>query len=424
MSLHEEYLARGIDSWLAVGEGAGAPGTVAIPNDARRSGWARMLLRTAEPLRSGRRLSAAGLAYRGLRVAAEPVRFTRVFAGHDDFAFPGTAALLTQIVPEADILHLHNLHGYYFDLRELPRLSRAVPTVLTMHDAWLLTGHCAHPFDCTRWQTGCGSCPYPDTYPPMARDASAENWREKRDIFARSRMHLAVPSQWLMGMVEASGLLGEHADAQVIPNGVDTRVFRRAGKAAARAELGLDPDREIILIAAGALKASVFKDFGTLVEALPAVAAGREGRVQLVALGDPNASVAVAGVEITALPFERDPARVARYYQAADLYVHPARAENLPLAVMEAMACATPVVSSRVGGIPEIVEDGVTGTLVDVGDSAGLSAAVLDLLRDAEKRAAFSAAGVARVEERFTLERQVDAYLGWYAELLGATPGS
>jgi glycosyltransferase involved in cell wall biosynthesis len=421
MSLHEEYLARGIDSWLAVGAGEGTPGTLLIPNDARRTAWARTLLPSAARLNVGAppRRSPRGLANRALRIAAEPGRFVRVFFGHEDFDFPGTAALLRELVADADVLHLHNLHGYYFDLRELPRLSNAVPTILTMHDAWLLTGHCAHPFDCQRWKTGCGECPYPGTYPPMARDASADNWLAKRELLKRSQLHLAVPSHWLMDMVEQSGLLGESADARVVPNGIDTRLFRPGDKAEARASLGLPQGKEIILFAANALRDNPYKDFQSLMGALPIVARARGERLQLVALGGISEGAHLPGVEILALPFESDPARVAEYFRAADLYIHPSRADNLPLAVMEAMACGTPVVASRVGGIPEIVEDGVTGTLVDVGAVDEMANAIITLLEDEPRRRAFAEAGVARVGERFSFERQVDAYLDWYVELLG-----
>ena len=73
-----------------------------------------------------------------------------------------------------DVLHLHNLHGGYFDLRVLPELSAHQPTVVTMHDEWLYTGHCAYTLDSERWLEGCGSCPHLDSYPAARRRDGGE----------------------------------------------------------------------------------------------------------------------------------------------------------------------------------------------------------------------------------------------------------
>ena len=102
--------------------------------------------------------------------------------GHEDFDFPGTWSLLSLSKRPPDIIHCHNLHGFYFDLNTLAWLSGHVPVIVTLHDAWLLSGHCAHSFDCTRWQTGCGNCPDLSIYPSVLRDGTAFNWQRKAGI--------------------------------------------------------------------------------------------------------------------------------------------------------------------------------------------------------------------------------------------------
>jgi glycosyltransferase involved in cell wall biosynthesis len=417
LDLHREYLARGIDSWIAVGHARSEdPRTLHIDNRAARSAWTRALSPAAGG--AGRR-SAAPRPASPLTVArlvmSDPRRYRRILPGLEDYDFPATASLLALPPRAPGVLHLHNLHGYYFDLRTLPALTRAVPAVLTLHDAWLLTGHCAHPFDCPRWRTGCGDCPDLSMYVPIRRDASAENWRAKRDILGRSRLCLVTPSEWLMRMVREAGLAEDHP-TRVIPNGVDVSVFRPGSCRDARESLGLPADREILLVVANALMRNPFKDVETLVAALLAVAGFRERRPLLLAVGA-EAPLDVEGIETMAVPFVEDPARVAAYYQAADVYVHPALAENLPLTVIEAMACGTPVVASDVGGVGELVVDGVTGLLVPCRDSEALASAITELLDDGDRREAFGRAAAQRVLEHFTLEKQADAYLGLYAVL-------
>src|SRR5262249_33071397 len=145
---------------------------------ARASGWLRQL-------------------ERGWRTPLDAV------LGLEDFNYPATRALFRTPPDRPDIIHCHNLHGSYFDLQLLPPLSQAFPVVLTLHDAWLLSGHCALSFDCNRWQTGCGECPDLSIYPAIKRDSTAYNWRRKRDILARSRLYVATPSRWLMDRVKS-----------------------------------------------------------------------------------------------------------------------------------------------------------------------------------------------------------------------------
>ncbi len=157
--------------------------------------------------------------------------------------------------------------------------------------------------------------------------------------------------------------------------------------------------RSGLVFAAQGGPSNQFKDFVTLQAALEHL----DRRVELVALGDPPVT----------------PDEVADRLRAAELYVHPSRADTFPSGVLEALSCGTPVVASRVGGIPEQVSD-KTGVLVEPGDAAALAAAIESLLADPARRERMSAAAVADARARFSLDRQVDAYLALYEELAAA----
>ncbi len=433
LSLHRAYRERGVDALLAVGSrNAEEPGTFEVPRDAGRSAWARTLLARAWRLeeQSARPGDARGLASRALRVAAEPARWARVARGHEDFDFPWTGGLLELAPPRPDVLHLHNLHGGYFDIRALPALTAETPAVLTLHDTWLLTGHCAQPFECGRWREGCGGCPDLGRYVPIRRDASVENREVKRRALLGSRLGLAAPSAWLLSMAEESGLLGEGREGRVIPNGIDPAVFAPGERAAAREALGLPQDRRVVLVAAKGVRANLYKGFATLLDALERLPDEAAADLLVVALGDEGAQGGGPGairahgsaggdgrVEVRGVPFAGDPERVADYHRAADVFVHPSLADTFPLAPVEAMACGTPVLASDAGGLPEVVEHDVSGLVVPAGDAPALAEALERVLGDAELRERLSSAGVRRVAERFTLGRQADAYLAWYAQL-------
>jgi len=109
--------------------------------------------------------------------------------------------------------------------------------------------------------------------------------------------------------------------------------------------------------------------------------------------------------------------RLVEFYRDADVLINPSFSESFGRSLIEAMACGVPVVASRVGGMPEIVEDRRTGLLVESGDVEGLARAIEELLGDASRRRAMGAAGSRRVAERYSWARIADDLLVCYREL-------
>jgi glycosyltransferase involved in cell wall biosynthesis len=197
--------------------------------------------------RSVRTVFRSALALTGGRGATrlfpffEALAFPRVswdlWRGHEDYTQPGSRQLLALAPEPPDAVLLHNLHARwnrregFFDLEFLPDLSRQVPVILFPQDPWLATGHCAHPITCPRWRIGCGKCPDLKIYPSIRRDATAWNFRRKRNIYSRSRLYLAAPSQWLLTMFEEASI--PLAGKRVIRNSVDTTLFKPGGRRAA-----------------------------------------------------------------------------------------------------------------------------------------------------------------------------------------------
>jgi glycosyltransferase involved in cell wall biosynthesis len=349
--------------------------------------------------------------------AGEPLRTARVLRGEEDFDFPGTWELVRRLAASPpDVIHAHNLHGGYFDLRALPELSRIAPLVLTLHDMWLMTGHVAHSFDCERWRTGCGDCPYLGAYEAVPRDRSAWNWRRKRALYERSRLHVATPSEWLHERVGDSMLTAGLAESRVIPNGVDLERFSPGSQDEARRQVGLPEDARVLMFAANSTKSNEFKDFATLEGALESV-----GKVIAVSVGEAGETRQVGSAELRMIEPQMD---LPPWYRAADLYVHPARADTFPTTVLEAHACGLPVVASDVGGIPEQVVEGETGHLVPVGDAQAMADAIRGLLADEPRRRSFAFAARRRAEQHFDARRMVDAYLEWYESLSSSSAES
>jgi glycosyltransferase involved in cell wall biosynthesis len=102
-----------------------------------------------------------------------------------------------------------------------------------------------------------------------------------------------------------------------------------------------------------------------------------------------------------------------------DLFVMSSVTEGLGTSLLDAMACSRPIIATRAGGIPEVVEDGVTGVLVSPRDHKAMADAIVTLVEDRSRRAAMGDAGLDRVNARFTVERMVAGTAAVYARVAG-----
>ena len=198
-----------------------------------------------------------------------------------------------------------------------------------------------------------------------------------------------------------------------IPNGIDGEAFtENQDRALAKRRLGLDPSRVVVGLAVARFTPQKGLDvlldaFETVVAAHPeaclAIAGDADGRAEM------ETSVRARGLG-EAVRFLGRRSDMVNVLAAFDLYALSSRWEGLPMAVLEAMAAALPVVATRVGGVPTAVRHGVTGLLVPAEDPSSLARALGLLLGAPGLRAAFGEAGRRRYHERFTAAAMTRAY--------------
>jgi glycosyltransferase involved in cell wall biosynthesis len=411
--LHRAYREAGHQSWMAVrNKDVDDVDIQPIPN-VQRNLW---------NVRNDVKDSFIWKIFAGL---GNPARSVHRFMGWENFDFPATALIPNMFTGKPDIIHLHNLHPDYFDLREISRFSSQFPVVITLHDAWLLSGHCAHSLDCMRWKTGCGKCPYLGVYPAVKRDATHHNWERKKKIYEKSRIYIAAPSRWIANLAEQSILNSAIKEMRVIHNGVDQSTFNRQGRKEAREKQSIPDDAFVLAFVSPPKESNPYKDFDTIWKAIREISVYRFDRpVYFLILGTPQSSSFQEErysdqIYIRKIPYLSESTALANYFKAADIYLQASRADTFPTVVLEALSCGTPVIATSVGGIPEQIKDGETGFLVSKADAPGMAQAIIRLLGDDEQRKKMSIQASIDARERFDAQKMVDEYLRWYDEIKG-----
>jgi glycosyltransferase involved in cell wall biosynthesis len=341
--------------------------------------------------------------------ATRPAGFEPFHTERSRFAWELGGAL-----PEADAVHLHWISEFVDYAALLPRLACTGPLVWTLHDMHALTGGCHYDHGCNRYRERCGQCPQLGS--GSERDLSRTVWERKQRIFARipaESLHIVAPSRWLGDLAAASPLLARFQHS-VIPYGLDTNTFRPSDQRAARARLGLPIEGRLILFVAHSSDIRR-KGFDLLRGALAGLVGQPDTRLLTVGEGAPDDALPLPEIRLGRI---EDDAELALVYAAADLFVIPSREDNLPNTVLESLACGTPVAGFAVGGIPEMVREGLTGALAAPEDVRGLTGAITRLLADDDQRRRMSLACRAVAEEEYPLHAQAERYRRLYAGLL------
>lgn len=337
--------------------------------------------------------------------------------GSDQCSAPGSSHLSSFLGRVPDIIHLHAMQGRFFDLRSLPSLSRQSTIFLTLHDMWMFTGGCHHSLGCHGFQSECGNCPMLKRISPLGVDRTKHNLKMKEKVYENTKIRIAAPSQWLLDLALKSVIAQSiecEQDAKVIANGVNVDMFCPGDQENARQTTGLAADAIVLLHVARGIRGHPFKDYQTLRKAMVILGSRLKQPVRLLILGDTVPDERFGCARISGIEFTQDPEKIVALYQAADIYVHPARAENLPISIAEAMACGLPVVATKAGGIPEMIDDGVSGVLVEPEMPADLAMAIESLICDPQSRCALGKASRAKACVCFNIQTQNAKYIDWY----------
>lgn len=310
---------------------------------------------------------------------------------------------------DPELVHLNWIVGFMN-----PKTIRTIdcPIVWTFHDMWPFTGGCHYSGDCTNYEDECGSCPIFSG--DRERDLSRWVWNRKRDAWADFSPTIVTPSTWLADCARSSSLFND-ARIEVIPYGIDTEIFRPVETGVARNELGLPEDANLLLFGSG--YTTPRKGLHHLVKAVDILKErGWTDNLHIAIFGSIDSN------DVPDLPFEThvlgflNDTELRHAYSAADVSVVPSVEDNLPNIVMETLACGTPCVGFRVGGIPDMISHKENGYLAAPGNASDLASGIEWVLENADRSLGIQARNT--VEERFERSRIIDKHVSLYDSII------
>jgi glycosyltransferase involved in cell wall biosynthesis len=325
---------------------------------------------------------------------------------------------LADAIGEADVVHMHSLwkaRNSFADLSGIQTIAARYPTVMTLRDGWMLTGHCACPIGCDRWKTGCGQCPDLNRPPAIQKDYTRLNWNRKRKTIQSSRLHITAVSSWLKDQIEQSPIFAGKP-VHVVHNSVDADGFQPGDSITARRALGVPENKFVVLLAGQSIEG--FHQ-GISQHAIQAINQLNDTDIHTMLIGRSAADVAATlKTPATIIPFRDTQQEMAQCYHAADLTIVPSEYETFGRVAAESLYCGTPVLAFDTGGLSDIVADGVCGKLVATGDVDGLAAAIADFKAFPHKLAEMGSTCVPHAQDRFNTERIAQEYVHVYRKVI------
>jgi len=331
-----------------------------------------------------------------------------------DFSKIGAIALIkNKRFIRSKIIHIHNNHGYYLSFLIIKYLFKNKKVIWTLHDDYILTGHCSFAMSCNKWVNGCNNCPDLSIYPKLDRDTTHINQLYKLNTLKKVQPYIITPSQWLADRVAEKYPFLKNID--VIYNGVDIDIFKPTSEILdLKIQNNIPINKKVILFIAELSVNNPFKGGDILMKIVHSF----ENKTEYIFLtigGDSSEKYS----NVVSLQYINEDIKLAELYNIADVMLYPTKADNLPLVVLEAMACGTPVIASSIAGIPEIIEDGKDGYLVDNHDFKSYER-VINSFFNLEKQDKLEISNKARnkIVEKFNIKKMINQYDSLYKSMI------
>jgi glycosyltransferase involved in cell wall biosynthesis len=320
---------------------------------------------------------------------------------------------------QPDIISLHIIHGGYFKTSLIKKLSKIAPIVWTLHDMWPFTGNAAHTFGDESWKQLKGSKEETKIYPHIGINRGKQLLKRKQRIYRKSDLHVVVPSRWLHDLVKQSPVF-ENSSLYRIVHGLDLETFKPKNKTTCRKALGLAENAKVIMFSsADDLGKSPWKGGQLLLDILKTIDSKSSHTIETLVLGkgELNLPGPTNHLNIHRFLYIQGEPLLTVLLSAADLYIYPTRADNLPLVLIESIACGTPCITFNIGGCSDIIRDDVCGYLVEPFDTEKFANKTIEVLNNKEKLASLSQTSRKFAQQHFDIADMAKRYYDLFSSI-------
>jgi glycosyltransferase involved in cell wall biosynthesis len=312
-----------------------------------------------------------------------------------------------------DVVNLHLLFRWLDLPSFLSSIPDGLPVVWSLHDLHAATGGCIQPHDCRNFTNHCHDCP--NLKRPRNRDRSWHEFNLKDRLYRRLNLHIVGNSEWTTAQARRSALMRHAKSFHTIPPGLDTGAFTCVEKSCARQTLGVASKTFVVGFSCMDFS-DVNKNAALLLESVRESA--RQSEITLLVCGSGKLPDFDRKFEVVELGTLQSPGLQSIFYSACDVFAVPSRVESFGLTALEAMACGTPVVAFRAGGLAELVIHEKTGLLIErTAGAKGLVDALSWMNSHAIERHDMGNAARRRVEQEFSASLMAQRYTELYRSL-------
>lgn len=345
---------------------------------------------------------------------------TALANGRFSLGYPSYNLANIRIVNEADVINLHWVDKFQSTESIFSLVKLGKPIIWTLHDQNPFTGGCHYSAGCILYKEDCKTCPQLANDPYQLPHFNLKN---KIRLLQDKKITIVTPSRWLANTAKQS-MVFRNSQVVTIPNSIEIDLFTPQNKKKVKRKLGISEHTVTILTGVSRWKPKR-KGFTEFLSSMRYCLSNKNfknlvkrNRLQLLCLGTPAGEIRQLGIPYQSFGNVYSDLELCDIYNASDMFILPSTEDNLPNTMVEAMACGTPVIAFDAGGMPDMIQDGITGKLMPLGNTKSYAEAIIGMVFNPRERNKMGDESRRLIENHYKLEDQAQKYAELFLKLL------